>query len=78
MVGGSTKMLEVREAIKEYFDGMELDLSADPDTAIAVGAAIQGAFISGDIAGTFNDIVPAAVGIRAYGNSMHTVIKRSH
>ena len=77
MVGGSTKMLEVREVVSEYFDGKNLDFSSNPDTAISVGAAIQGALISGELSGCFNDIVPVAIGIRAYGNTMHTVINRN-
>jgi molecular chaperone DnaK len=47
MVGGGSRVLEVREAVKKYFGGKDLDYSVDADLAISEGAAIQGAIIGG-------------------------------
>jgi len=71
-------MYEVRDVVIDYFDRKEPDYqNSNPHTAISAGAAIQGALINGEIEGLFLDFVSVDVGIRAYGNHMHSVILRN-
>lgn len=47
LVGGSTRIPKVQEMLKDFFDGKEPSKGVNPDEAVAHGAAIQGAIISG-------------------------------
>jgi len=47
MVGGSTRIPRVQEILTQYFDGKQLCKSVHPDEAVAYGAAVQGAILSG-------------------------------
>lgn len=48
LVGGSTRIPKVIELLKEYFNGKEPNRSINPDEAVAYGAAVQAAILSGD------------------------------
>jgi L1 cell adhesion molecule like protein len=47
MVGGSTRIPKIQKMLKEFFHDKELNLSINPDEAVAYGAAVQAAILSG-------------------------------
>ena len=47
LVGGSTRIPKIQEMLREFFDGKELSQEINPDEAVAYGAAVQGAVLSG-------------------------------
>eukprot|EP00937_MAST-01D_sp_MAST-1D-sp2_P004001 g4001.t1 len=83
LVGGSTRIPKVRTLLSEFFDGKELNTSVDPDTAVAYGAAVQAAILSGDDrAGALVDVLlcdvtPLSLGIEDGEGSMHVMIPRN-
>eukprot|EP00937_MAST-01D_sp_MAST-1D-sp2_P004002 g4002.t1 len=83
LVGGSTRIPKVRTMLSEFFDGKELNTSVDPDTAVAYGAAVQAAILSGDDrAGALVDVLlcdvtPLSLGIEDGEGSMHVMIPRN-
>ena len=77
LVGGSTRIPKVQEVIKEEL-GKEPSKGVNPDEVVAMGAAIQGGVLSGDV----NDIVlldvtPLSLGIETMGNVMTTLIEKN-
>jgi len=81
LVGGSTRIPKVQTMLSEYF-GKELCKSINPDEAVAYGAAVQGAILSGmRNAQTANlvlvDVTPLSLGIETEGKVMSVVIKRN-
>lgn len=83
LVGGSTRIPKVQALLSEFFGGKELDKGVNPDEAVAVGAAIQGAILHGkDDSGTLNGIItidatPLSLGIETVGGVMTTLIPRA-
>ncbi|XP_071504546.1 heat shock 70 kDa protein IV-like [Diadema antillarum] len=82
LVGGSTRIPKVRRLLQEFLDGKDLNKSIHPDEAVAYGAAIQAAILSGDRSAEIQDVVlvdvtPLSVGIEVEGFEMSTVIKRN-
>jgi len=80
LVGGSSRMPKLREIIKHKFNGKELNISINPDEAVAYGATIQAAMICGEF--TVKDIVlcdvtPLTLGLESKGGLMAPVIKRN-
>src|SRR6185312_8522959 len=64
LVGGSTRMPMVEELIKEKFGEKKINKSVNPDEVVAVGAAIQGAVLRGDIKDILLlDVTPLSLGI---------------
>merc|ERR1719420_291800 len=57
MVGGSTRIPKVQSLIKDYFNGKEPNKGINPDEAVAYGAAVQGAVLSGAAADATKDMV---------------------
>ena len=82
LVGGSTRVPRVQTLLSEYFDGKVLNKSVHPDEAVAYGAAVQGAILSGvrDSA-TANlllvDVIPLSLGIEVEGKSFAKVVPRN-
>ncbi|KAH6914199.1 heat shock protein [Coprinopsis sp. MPI-PUGE-AT-0042] len=79
LVGGSTRIPKVRQMLKEYF-GKEPSQGINPDEAVAHGAALQGALISGAIGNepfTVIDVNPLSLGIETTGGMFNTVIGRN-
>ncbi len=82
LVGGSTRVPRVQTLLSEYFDGKTLNKSVHPDEAVAYGAAVQGAILSGvrDSA-TANlllvDVIPLSLGIEVEGKSFAKVVPRN-
>ncbi|CAI0403506.1 unnamed protein product [Linum tenue] len=78
LVGGSTRIPRVREMLKEAFDGKEPTKGINPDEAVAYGAAVQGAMLSGSCVGvTLYDITPLSLGVEVVGGVMSIVIPRN-
>ncbi len=80
LVGGSTRIPKITELIKNFFNGKEPNKSINPDEAVAYGAAVQGAILSGQKA-TENilllDVTPLSLGIETSGEIMTKIIERN-
>jgi molecular chaperone DnaK len=79
LVGGMTRMPLVRSKVKEFF-GKEPNMSVNPDEVVAVGAALQGAVLSGDKEVediTLLDVTPLSLGIEVNAGQMHVLIPRN-
>ena len=67
LVGGSTRIPKVQEIVKEFFK-REPNKSVNPDEAVAIGAAVQGGVLSGDVKGIqLLDVIPLSLGIETLG-----------
>ena len=77
LVGGSTRMPAVQELVRQEL-GKEPNKSVNPDEVVAIGAAIQGAVISGDVKDVLLlDVTPLSLGIETMGGVMTTLIPRN-
>ena len=77
LVGGSTRVAKVQELVKEFF-GREPNKSVNPDEVVAVGAAIQGGVLSGDVTDVLLlDVTPLSLGIETMGGVMTKLIERN-
>ena len=77
LVGGQSRMPKVQEKVKEIF-GKEPRKDVNPDEAVAVGAAIQGGVLRGDVKDVLLlDVTPLSLGIETLGGVMTKVIKKN-
>jgi molecular chaperone DnaK len=77
MVGGSIRMPAVQDLVKKMLN-KNLNFSVNPDEAVSVGAAIQGAVISGDVKDVvLLDVTPLTLGIETMGEVMTPLIQRN-
>ncbi len=81
LVGGSTRIPKVQEILSQYFNGKELNKEINPDEAVAYGAAVQGAILSGSSEEMSKDILlldvaPLSLGIETAGGVMTKLVTR--
>ena len=77
MVGGMTRMPRVVEVVKQFF-GKEPNRSVNPDEVVAVGAAIQGGVLTGDVKDiVLLDVTPLTMGLETMGSVMTPLIERN-
>ena len=82
LVGGSTRIPKIQQIISEFFGGKELFRSINPDKAVAVGAAIQGAILQGEENERLRnmvllDVLPLSLGIETTGGAMTKILPRN-
>jgi L1 cell adhesion molecule like protein len=83
LVGGSTRIPKIQKLLQNYFHGKELNKSVNPDEAVAHGAAIQAAILSGDQRDEkldqvlLIDVAPLSLGIETAGGVMTNLIDRN-
>jgi len=83
LVGGSTRIPRIQKLITDYFNGKEPNKSINPDEAVAYGAAVQAAILSGDTSSKSTneilllDVAPLSIGIETAGGQMTKLIPRN-
>ena len=72
LVGGSTRMPKVQQLVKDFF-GKEPNKSVNPDEVVAIGAAVQGAILAGEVTDVLLlDVTPLSLGIETHGRHCNT------
>ena len=82
LVGGSTRIPKIQQLLKDFFNGKELSKSINPDEAVAYGAAVQAAILSGNGSKRTEellllDVTPLSLGLETSGEVMTVVIPRN-
>lgn len=78
MVGGMTRMPRIRNMVKDLFHGKIPNTSVNPDETVAIGAAIQGGVLSGEIKDVLLlDVTPLTLGIETFGGTFSPLIPRN-
>lgn len=82
LVGGSTRIPKIQKLLSDFFNGKTLNKSINPDEAVAYGAAVQAAILSGDTSEVVSDVLlidvaPLSLGIETAGGVMTKLITRN-
>jgi molecular chaperone DnaK len=78
LVGGSTRIPAVQNAVQKFFGGKTADRSVNPDEAVALGAAIQGGVLGGEVQDVLLlDVTPLSLGIETLGEVFTKIIERN-
>ena len=82
LVGGSTRIPKIQKLLQDFMNGKELNKSINPDEAVAYGAAVQAAILSGDTSEAIKDVLlvdvsPLSLGIETAGGVMTKLIDRN-
>lgn len=82
LVGGSTRIPKIQKMLQDFFCGKPLNLSINPDEAVAYGAAVQAAILTGDTSSQIQDVLlvdvaPLSLGIETAGGVMTKIVERN-
>ncbi|CAO1422858.1 unnamed protein product [Diamesa tonsa] len=82
LVGGSTRIPKIQKMLQDFFGGKTLNLSINPDEAVAYGAAVQAAILTGDTSSQIQDVLlvdvtPLSLGIETAGGVMTKLVERN-
>ncbi|XP_052126102.1 major heat shock 70 kDa protein Ab [Frankliniella occidentalis] len=82
LVGGSIRIPKIQKMLQDFFNGKALNLSINPDEAVAYGAAVQAAILSGDTSSQIQDVLlvdvaPLSLGIETAGGVMTKLVERN-